>query len=254
GQSSQPRGRKKQMMTAATRFGLVKFDLIAFLPSSTAIKSATLQMVPIKMPPKATIWLLAVGGEWSEAATTDLNAPPIIMVPVGSMDVPRHSNQQSLDGDVTDIVRRWVANPSDNNGLALKAEKGETVIVATKENVPRTPRLIVVFEESNGGEGPTGPMGATGVTGPTGPTGPTGATGTTGASGGAGPTGVQGPTGPPGQGIAGPTGPTGPSSPSGPTGPTGPTGAQGIVGPTGPQGLQGIAGATGPTGVTGVQG
>jgi len=187
GQSSQPRGRKKQMMTAATRFGLVKFDLIAFLPTSTAIKSATLQMVPIKMPPKATIWLLAVGGEWSEAETTDLNAPPIIMVPVGSMGVPPHSNQKSLDADVTDVVRRWVANPSDNNGLALKAEEGETVIFATKENVPRTPRLIVVFEESNGGESPTGPMGTTGVTGTTGPTGPTGATGTTGASGGAGP-------------------------------------------------------------------
>src|SRR4029077_19180512 len=156
GQSSQPRGRKKQMVAATIRLGLVKVDLIAFLPTSTSIQSATLQMVPIKMPPKATIWLLAVGGEWSEAETTDLNAPPIIMVPVGAMDVPRHSNQTSLDADVTDVVRRWVANPSDNNGLALKAEEGETVIVATKENVPRTPRLIVVFEESSGGEGPTG--------------------------------------------------------------------------------------------------
>ena len=177
----------------------VKFDLIAFLPTSTAIQNATLQMVPIKMPPKATIWLLAVGGEWSEAETTDLNAPPIIMVPVGAMDVPRHSNQQSLDGDVTDIVRRWVANPSENNGLALKAEEGETVIFATKENVPRTPRLIVVFEETNGGEGPTGPMGATGVTGPTGPTGPTGAAGTTGASGASRSDGRAGSTGAPGR-------------------------------------------------------
>jgi hypothetical protein len=58
GQSSQARGRKKQMVTAATRFGLVKFNLIAFLPTSTQVKSATLQMVPIQMPPRATIWLL----------------------------------------------------------------------------------------------------------------------------------------------------------------------------------------------------
>src|SRR5262249_21785908 len=152
----QPRGRKKQMTTATTRFGLVKFDLISFLPTSTRVKSATLQMVPIKMPPKATIWLLSVGGEWSEAETTDLNAPPIVMVPVAAMEVPRRSNQQSLDADVTDIVRRWVTNPSQNNGFALKAEAGETVIFATKENVPRTPRLIVVFEESNGGEGAAG--------------------------------------------------------------------------------------------------
>jgi hypothetical protein len=69
-------------------------------------------MVPIKMPPKATIWLLAVGGEWSEAETTDLNAPPIIMVPIGAMDVPPHSNQESLDADVTDIVADgWRTRP-----------------------------------------------------------------------------------------------------------------------------------------------
>ena len=79
------------------------------------------------MPPRATIWLLAVGGEWSETETTDLNAPSIIMAPIGSMDVPHHSNQKSLDADVTDIVRSWVANPSENNGFALKAEEGETV-------------------------------------------------------------------------------------------------------------------------------
>src|SRR5262249_42882549 len=167
GHSSQPRGRKKQMVTAATRFGLVKFDLISFLPTSTSIQSATLQMVPIKMPPKETIWLLAVGGPWSEAQTTDLNAPPIVMTPLAAMDVPPHANQKSLDADVTDVVRRWVAKPSENNGLALKAEAGQTVIFATKENVPRTPRLIVVFEESSGGEGPTGATGATGGTGPT---------------------------------------------------------------------------------------
>ena len=223
-------------------------------------------MVPIKMPPAATIWLLEVTGEWSEAQTTDLNAPSINMTPIGAMDVPPHSNQQSLDADVTDIVRRWVANPSENNGFALKTEHGETTYLATKENVPRTPRLIIVFEESNGGEGPTGPMGATGVTGPTGPTGPTGAAGTTGASGAAGPSGAQGPTGPPGQGIAGPTGPTGTSGPSGPTGPTGatgvagtpgltgPTGATGTIGPTGETGTAGAVGATGPIGPQGVQG
>jgi hypothetical protein len=50
GHSSQPRGRKKQMVTAASRFGLVKFNLISFLPGSTQIKSASLQMVPIEMP------------------------------------------------------------------------------------------------------------------------------------------------------------------------------------------------------------
>jgi hypothetical protein len=132
GHSSQPRGRKKQMVAAATRLGLVKFNLISLLPTSTQVKSAMLQMVPIKMPRKATIWLLAVGGEWSEAETTDVNAPPILMVPVGAMDVPPRSNQQSLDADVTDIVRRWVANPSENDGLALKTEKGETVVFARR--------------------------------------------------------------------------------------------------------------------------
>ena len=64
-----------------------------------------------------------------------MNAPPIIMVPVGQMEVPPRSNQKSLDADVTDIVRRWVANPSENNGLALKAELGQTVIFATAELV-----------------------------------------------------------------------------------------------------------------------
>ena len=93
-------------------------------------------MVPIKMPPEATIWLLEVTGEWSEAQTTDLNAPSINMTPIGAMDVPPHSNQQSLDADVTDIVRRWVANPSENNGFALKTEQGETVNLATKEKRP----------------------------------------------------------------------------------------------------------------------
>src|SRR5262249_33293853 len=138
GHSSQPRGRKNQMATAATRFGLLKFNLISFLPASTQVKSATLQMVPIKMPrTPATIWLRATGGEWSEAETTDVNAPPIIMVPVGAMDVPPRSNQPSLDADVTDIVRRWVANPSENNGLALRTENGEAVVLATKENVAR---------------------------------------------------------------------------------------------------------------------
>src|SRR5262245_47310855 len=92
GHSSQPRGRKKQMVTSGTKFGLIKFNLISFLPTSTSIKSATLQMVPIKMPPDATIWLLEVSGEWSEAFTTDLTAPSIIMVPIGAMDVPPHSN------------------------------------------------------------------------------------------------------------------------------------------------------------------
>src|SRR5262245_27259992 len=187
GHSSQPRGRKKQMVIAATRFGLVKFNLISLMPASTQVKRATLQMVPIKMPRKATIWLLAVGGEWSEAETTDVNAPPIIMVPVEAIDVPPRSNQESLDADVTDIVRRWVANPSENNGLALKTENGETVVCATKENVAGTPRLMVVFEESNGGGCTTCPMGSTGTTGPTGPT---GVTGTTGASGATGPTGA----------------------------------------------------------------
>jgi hypothetical protein len=227
-----------QMVAAATRFGLVKFNLISLLPASTQVKSARLEIVPIKMSPKATIWLLAVGGEWSEAETTDLNAPPIVMVPVGAMDVRQRSNQQSLDEDVTDIVSRWVANPSENNGLALKTEKGETVVVATKENVPRTPRLIAVFEESNGGECTTCPMGSTGSTGTTGPTGPMGVTGTTGASGPTGPTGAGagpgGSTGPQGiQGIAGPSGATGASGPTGPTGSTGITGATGIQGPAG---------------------
>jgi len=123
GHSSQPRGRKKQMVTAATRFGLVKFNLISFLPASTQVKSATLQMVPIEMPPKATIWLLAVGGEWGEAETSDVNAPPIIMVPVGTMDVPPHSNQQSLDADVTDVVRRWVGNPPRTTGSRSRPRK-----------------------------------------------------------------------------------------------------------------------------------
>jgi hypothetical protein len=63
GDSSRPRGRKRQMTAARTRFALVKFDLISFLSTSTQVESATLQMVPVKMPPKATIWLLAVGGE-----------------------------------------------------------------------------------------------------------------------------------------------------------------------------------------------
>src|SRR5262245_11421387 len=225
GHSSQPRGRKKQMVIAATRFGLVKFNLISLMPASTQIKRATLEMVPIKMPPKATIWLLAMGGEWSEAGATDVNAPPIIMVPVGEMDVPTRSNRQSLDADVTDIVRRWVANPSENNGLALKTEEGESVVFATKENVPRTPRLIVAFEESSGGECTTCPLGSTGPTGTPGPMGPTGVTGTTGASG---------PTGPTGAGAA--------------TGPQGPTGSQGIQGIGGPSGATGASGSTGHTG------
>src|SRR4029077_17092828 len=171
GQSSQPRGRKKQMVAATIRLGLVKFDLIAFLPTSTSIKSATLQMVPIKMPPKATIWLLEVTGEWSEAQTSDLNAPSVTMTPIGAMDVPPRSNQQSLEADVTNIVRSWVANPSENNGFALKTEGGKRGNLAPKENVPRTPGLMVVFEGSNGGgEGPAGETGATGPTGPTGVT------------------------------------------------------------------------------------
>src|SRR5262249_37818842 len=86
GHSSRPRGRKNQRVPGATRFGLIKFNLIAFLPASTQVKSATLQMVPIATP-SATVWLLAVGGEWSEAETTDVNAPPIVMAPVGTMDV-----------------------------------------------------------------------------------------------------------------------------------------------------------------------
>src|SRR5215475_302764 len=214
GRASRPRGRQKQMVTSPTRFGLVKFNLIALLPSSTQIKSATLQLVAIKMPRSTTVSLFAVGGEWSEARTTDVNAPPIIAAPVGAMDVPRRSNQQSLDADVTDIVRSWVANPSENHGLALQTE-GRRVLFATKENVPRTPRLIVVFEESNGGQGSTGPMGAPGVKGPTGAAGPSG------PSGAAGPTGAQGPTGPPG----GPTGATGATGATGSAGPAGATGS-----------------------------
>src|SRR5215468_9499823 len=257
GRASRPRGRQKRMVTSPTRFGLVKFNLIALLPSSTQIKSATLQLVAIKMPKRTTVSLFAVGGEWSEARTTDLNAPPIIMATVGAMDVPRRSNQQSLDADVTDIVRSWVANPSENHGLALQTE-GRRVLFATKENVPRTPRLIVVFEESNGGggQGSTGPMGAPGVKGPTGAAGPTG------PSGAAGPTGAQGPTGPPGgptgatgaTGIVGPTGSQGPPGIQGVTGHTGPTGATGIVGPTGAAGATGIVGPTGAAGATGIVG
>ena len=247
GHSSQPRGRKKEMVSTGTKFGLVKFNLISFLPTNTSIQSATLQMVSIKMPPKATIWLLEVTGEWSEAFTTDLTAPSINRTPIGAMDVPPHANQQSLDADVTDIVRRWVANPSENNGFALKSEHGETVTLATKENVPRTPRLIVVFEESNGGQGSTGPTGAPGVKGPTGAAGPTGPSGVAGPTGA---TGAKGPTGPPG----GPTGATGAPGPTGPTGPTGAAGASGSVGPTGPTGPQGVTGPTGHTGATGAEG
>jgi hypothetical protein len=247
GHSSQPRGRRKEMVSTGTKFGLVKFNLISFLPTSTSIKSATLQMVPIKMPPKATIWLLEVTEEWSEAETTDLNAPSINMTPIGAMDVPPHSNQKSLDADVTDIVRIWAANPSENNGFAFKTEQGQTANLATKENVPRTPRLIVVFEESNGGQGSTGPTGAPGVKGPTGAAGPTGPSGVAGPTGG---TGAKGPTGPPG----GPTGATGAPGPTGPTGPTGAAGASGSVGPTGSTGPQGVTGRTGPTGATGAEG
>jgi hypothetical protein len=69
------------------------------------------------------------------------------MVPVGQIEVPARSNQKSLDADVTDIVRRWVANPSENNGLALKAELGQTVILATAELVVI---LYVWFRLGNG--------------------------------------------------------------------------------------------------------
>jgi hypothetical protein len=109
---------------------------------------------------------------WNEDQTTDLNAPAIATAPTPPSTTVPGSGLRFVDVDVTDIVRGWVDKPADNQGFGLRA--GQKVIFATKEQVPRAPKLVITFESSTGTGGPTGATGMKGGTGPTGPTGPTG--------------------------------------------------------------------------------
>ncbi len=252
GGTSRIHGREATLSTGQRRIGLVQFDLLSLLPPGSRLTRAVLRMDAVRMPPSTTVSVFAVAGPWDEVFTTAGDPPPIEATPVASTTVPANPTRTPLEWDVTDLARRWLAQPATNAGIAVRVESARTVLFATKENVRRAPRLLVTFDAPAVGEGPTGATGVAGSTGPTGgigPTGPSGPTGVTGSSGATGPQGAVGPTG-----ATGPGGPQGIAGATGPICPSGATGAAGATGPTGPTGQPGVAGMAGSTGATGPTG
>ena len=212
-------GRKVSCKVAPRNRGYMQFDL-ATLPTGTLpdrITKATLILWASRVSRAGSLEVFSVNEPWDEKTLTFTNAPALTADPVARLTIP--APRQYALVDVTDLVKRWIAEPATNYGLALAAAPAEAtdVTFSTKENVAIGHEPAISIELAGGESGPPGPPG------PIGPPGPSGPPGIAGVQGPAGPMGGPGPLGPPGPpGPAGAAGPPGPSS-------TGGTGAAGLL-------------------------
>jgi len=220
--------------TSANDVGLLQFDLSTLPPGTTdsSIVQAKLILFANKVTASGTIDVSEAVGSWNESSVNGTNNPALGTVVASG--VPVTAGNTFITVDVTQAVKDWLGNVAPNNGLAIAASAGASILFDSKENTTTSHAAMLEITLA-GAPGPTGPAGPTGATGPAGPQGANGATGPQGATGATGPAGATGPMGA--------TGAMGSQGPKGATGPAGANGAQGPTGPTGPTGP-----ATGPAG------
>ena len=140
GRSSQPRGRKKQMMTAATRFGLVKFrTFIAFLPALRRIDQERNAADGPDQDAAQGDDLAARGDRRMERSRNDRpeRAPRSSWCRSARWTCPgTRIRHRSMRTSRTSFADGWRTYRSENDGLALKAEQGETVIFGDQGERP----------------------------------------------------------------------------------------------------------------------
>jgi hypothetical protein len=219
-------GTNPNLTISASNNVYLKFRLSSTLPAGTLsshIAKATLKLYVGNVTAAGTVDVVELADQWSEKTITARNAPALSDLIASGVAIDINKKGQYLLIDVTTAVKYWL-DSSTNNGLALVAGSGASVMFDSKENsqTSHEPELIVTLNRDIGPQGPEGPQGPQGAEGPVGP--------------------------------QGPAGPAGPQGPEGPKGADGPQGLQGAEGPQGPQGLQGLQGLTGPIGPTGPQG
>ncbi|MFD0896108.1 collagen-like protein [Luteolibacter ambystomatis] len=216
--------------------GFLDFDLSSLPASITAdnIQQANLRLFFRTTTGTGAITVAPATAAWNEDTLTGKNAPGIGAT-LSTIDATDIRDYTAVVVDVTNLVKDWVTNPANNNGITLKtADATLRTLIDSKENAltgkAASLDITITSAGPQGAPGPQGPQGATGPQGLQGPQGAAGATGPQGPAGSTGPQGATGPVGPAGpQGAVGPQGPTGPQGPVGPQGPAGVTDAPELV-------------------------
>src|SRR5262249_61256031 len=84
--------------------------------------------------------------------------------------------RRAVAWDITALAQQWIANPAQNNGVALRAAPMK-VTFASQEDLARTPQLFITYEVKDNPSCPSGPTGGGGAVGAARATGPSGAAG-----------------------------------------------------------------------------
>jgi hypothetical protein len=165
----------------------VRFDLTT-LPAGTHgadVARAVLRLWVAKVARSGTFDVHSVQGGWSEDSLTAANAPGQGRDELAGIPVSPRDRNQFLVVDVTELVREWLDQTLENNGLLLMPNAaGVSVEFDSKENAATShePELEITLR-STGPPGPAGPAGPAGEPGPTGPPGPPGPVGPVGPPG-----------------------------------------------------------------------
>ena len=172
----------------------LQFSINNYFPEGTVgndVAKATLRVYVNSVRAAGHFRLKTVKEPWTEAGITASNRPSIDDQAIDSIGIDINSNTQWISIDITQQVKDWLDGISNNNGLALVADKTISVAFDSKEG-SHASEIEVIMDKARGLmgiKGATGPQGLIGLTGLTGATGLTGTIGDTGVQG------IQGLTG-----------------------------------------------------------
>jgi pimeloyl-ACP methyl ester carboxylesterase len=156
-----------RLTNGSNRASLLRFELqgLSQLPPNAGIRSAQLRLyaaqkwdpshnLSVALYPLLTTWdVNAVN--WFNATAGSLWSEPGAMAS-GEDFSPRRYGPMTLNNvpqwitiNVTELVQEWMADPSSNHGVILRAESGTgTFIVSSSESHANRPELIVVWAEA----------------------------------------------------------------------------------------------------------
>lgn len=174
-------GALPQLQADATASSLVRFDLSALPPGTTAanVAQAMLRVYANRVVTPGTFSVARALSAWQESTVSFASAPSI-SAPVQSFGVGDANTYYVID--VTALVAFWLTNPGTAEfGISLSASGGAGAFFDSKESTgtSHAPVITVVL---NGPQGPAGTPGLQGIQGVQGPQGPRGFTGPAGPS------------------------------------------------------------------------